>query len=174
MKTVKQMTLSALLAVILAVSAYIAIPLPMTSIFVTTQSLIIMIIGLSVPVSVVFTSIGLYLFLGLIGLPVFSGGTGGLNVLLGPTGGYLFGFLFGASFIALTRKKIGDVLSILIGGIGIVYGCGILGLMLVLSVSFSKAFMIGVVPFVLPDVLKAFIAIWISTRTQKVFKKYHT
>ena len=106
MKPLKRMTISALLAVLLVVSAYLSIPLPISSVAFTAQSLMVMLIGLSMPVNIAFTSVGLYLLLGAIGLPVFSNGTAGLTVLFGPTGGYLFGFLIGVVVMSPAERDL--------------------------------------------------------------------
>lgn len=173
MKPLKRMTLSALLAVLLAVSAYISIPLPISSVAFTAQSLMIMIIGLSMPVNIAFTSVALYLLLGAIGLPVFANGAAGLTVLFGPTGGYLLGFLLGVTSISiLTRKlKLNRFLAALIGGIGIVYLVGFLGLKLVLGLSYTTAFTVGVLPFLPLDILKAWIAAWFTKKYAKHFSR---
>ena len=158
-------------AVILALSAYLFIPLPFTRVSLTTQSLMVMIIGLTMPMDIVSLSIGLYLFLGAIGLPVFSMGQAGLSVLFGPTGGYLFGFWIGALFISATKKRLGSLWAVLVGGIAIVYSFGLIGLMIVLKLSLDKALWIGVLPFIIPDILKALFAVWISKRYKPLFQK---
>jgi len=97
--------------------------------------------------------------LGVLGLPVFSGGKAGLGVLMGPTGGYLTGFIFAAFVIGKlveTRKNAGFpwlVLSMLAGGI-ILYTLGVLQLMVVADLSPAKAVAAGVLPFAPGDILK--------------------
>jgi len=100
-----------------------------------------------------------YVLLGILGLPVFSGGKAGLGVLMGPTGGYIAGFVVAAFVIGKlveTRKNAGFawlVLSMLAGGI-IVYTLGVLQLMVVADLSPAKAVAAGVLPFAPGDVLK--------------------
>ena len=155
MRPLKKMIVISLLAAILSISAYLSIPLSVSNVSFTLQSLMVMIIALSMPISISFYAVGLYLLLGLIGLPVFSNGIAGLPVLLGPTGGYLFGYLF-ASFL---------------GGIIIVYTCGILGLMFVLDISFKQALVIGVYPFLAFDLIKVFIASVFVYNSRSIFKR---
>ena len=88
MRPLKKMIVISLLAAILSISAYLSIPLTVSNVSFTLQSLMVMIIALSMPISISFYAVGLYLLLGLIGLPVFSNVTAGFPVLLGPTGGY--------------------------------------------------------------------------------------
>ena len=175
MKPLKRMTISALLAVLLVVSAYISIPLPISSVAFTAQSLMVMLIGLSMPVNIAFTSVGLYLLLGAIGLPVFSNGTAGLTILFGPTGGYLFGFLIGVVVMSIIKDHAkgygGRMVAAIFGGIIVVYFFGFLVLKLVLGLSYVKALMIGVIPFLPLDFLKAWIAAWFTKKYQKHFNR---
>lgn len=168
------MSISALCAVLISISAYISIPVPSFTVSSTLQSLVIMIIGLNMPKNISITSIILYLLLGAIGLPVFSHGQAGLVTLFGPTGGYLFGFVLAILFMSLfkTTNFVTRYLSAFIGGIVIVYFCGVLGLIWVLKISVIDAIMIGVVPFILFDIIKALIAAWFSTRYHTLFKRF--
>ena len=81
MRPLKRMIVISLLAAILSISAYISIPLSFSTVPFTLQSLMLMVIALSMPISISFYTVGLYLLLGLIGLPVFSNGTAGLPIL---------------------------------------------------------------------------------------------
>lgn len=175
MRPVKRMIVISLLASILSISAYISIPLPITSVPFTLQSLFLMVIALSMPISISFPSVGLYLLLGAIGLPVFSNGTSGLTVLFGPTGGYLFGFLLSTLVIGYIKEKLdyffGYLFASILGGIGIVYALGVLGLMLVLGMSFDKAMTIGVIPFLPLDLIKAFVSSSFVYRYRNQFKR---
>ena len=78
-------------------------------------------------------SVLLYLLLGAIGLPVFAGGSGGVQALFGPSAGYLWAYL------------LGDTL---------VFVGGVIGLHFLANMDFSKAIAVGVTPFILPDLLK--------------------
>lgn len=172
MKT-RELTIIALLSSLLSVSAYIAIPIPSFTVTFTLQTLVIMVIGLSMPRKIAVTSVLIYLFIGAIGLPVFSKGQAGLMVLLGPTGGYLFGFLVATWFMSLlkTTTWMTRFLSAIVFGVILVYGFGVLGLMWVLQISFFDAFMVGAVPFILLDLIKAVISATISTKYQSFFRK---
>ncbi len=168
MRPIKQMIVISFLASILSISAYISIPLPISTVPFTLQSLFLMVIALSMPISISFPTVGLYLLIGSIGLPVFSNGTSGLTVLFGPTGGFLFGFLFSTLVIGFIKEKIDNFLGYLIasfiGGIVVVYIFGILGLMIILSLSLEKAIAIGVIPFIGIDLLKVFVSAFFVAR----------
>ena len=101
--TSRELSLSAFFAAILSVSALISIPLG--SISFTLQSFVVMVMGLLLPRKIAMASILTYLFLGIIGLPVFSSGRAGLMVLFGPTGGYLYGFVFALYFMTSISVK---------------------------------------------------------------------
>jgi biotin transport system substrate-specific component len=77
-----------------AMGAYIMIPLPPVPI--TLQTLFVVLAGALLGGRLGALSQVVYLLLGIIGLPVFHGGKGGLGILLGPTGGYLVGFIAAA------------------------------------------------------------------------------
>jgi biotin transport system substrate-specific component len=175
MRPLKRMIVISLLAAILSISAYISIPLPISTVPFTLQSLFLMVIALSMPISISFPTVGLYLLLGAIGLPVFSNGTSGLTVLFGPTGGYLFGFLFATIVISFIKDKLeyffGYLFAAFVGGVGVVYLFGVIGLMYILGASFDKAIAIGVIPFLPFDLLKAFIASAFVYKYKNIFNR---
>ena len=161
----RRVTTTALLAALLAASAVIAIPLG--SVPMTLQVLIVVLIALVVPPRWAALAVGTYLLVGAVGLPVFSGMRGGLAVLTGPTGGYLFGFLVAAPIGAWVRGRLARrvdspmVADALAGAltVEIVYVLGWLQLMLVTGMDPTGALLVGVVPFLVPDALKAAAAI---------------
>ncbi|MDQ1330177.1 MAG: biotin transport system substrate-specific component, partial [Thermodesulfobacteriota bacterium] len=85
------MAYASLLAALTAVGAYIAIPVGPVPI--VLQSLFILLAGLLLGSTWGVAGVGIYLLAGAFGLPVFAGGAGGIGRFLGPTGGYLLGFL---------------------------------------------------------------------------------
>lgn len=159
---------TALLAALIVVGAYLHFPIGPVPI--STQCLFVILAGLVLgPVQGVL-AVALYLGAGLIGLPVFYGGTSGLGHLLGPTGGYLFGFL-GASFVAgLSRKfckneKLPFYIGILFGLLAYlpIYGLGIPWLKLSLQTTWLKAFSIGMFPFLPSDILQILGAAYLGS-----------
>ena len=113
----------------------------------------------------------MYLLIGFIGLPVYSGFSGGPAKLLGPTGGYLIGYVF-LTFIAgffvdkFSKNRCLCLLSLAIG----TAACYILGtawLSYQMGLAFREAFMIGVVPFLPGDVVKIVAAVWIGLKIKK-------
>lgn len=113
-----------------------------------------------------------YVILGCIGLPVFAGGKAGLGVLFGPTGGYLVGFIVGAYIIGKIveeRPEAGVVwkaVAILVGDL-VIYGLGTLQLAMVAHLSPGKAILVGVVPFIIPEIIKLLAAAILSSKLRK-------
>jgi len=111
----------------------------------------------------------IYLLLGLIGFPVFAGGESGPGVLIGPTGGYLVGFVIGAYVtgrIAQTLRSprlVWMALATMLGLIPI-YTLGEIGLWIWVRSSFSTLLMAGVIPFLPGDITKAVVAAFVASR----------
>jgi biotin transport system substrate-specific component len=144
-----------------AIGAYIMIPLPPVPI--TFQTLFLNLAGALLGGYLGALSQVVYILLGVIGLPVFAGGKAGLGVLLGPTGGYLFGFVLAAfvvgKLIALKKAPglIWTILSMLAGMV-VIYFLGILQLTLVARLSVEKAIVVGALPFLPGDMVKIVLA----------------
>ena len=97
-KEITKIVLVALFAALIAAGAFIKIPL--VPVPVTLTTLFVLLAALCLPPLMALSSIVVYLFLGGIGLPIFTSG-GGLAAMLGPTGGYLFGMIPAALFGSL-------------------------------------------------------------------------
>jgi len=102
-----------------------------------------------------------YLLIGGIGLPIFVGATGGLSHLFGPTGGYLIGFLVAVYIIPRIRKHMGLFLSLSIGLLSI-YFLGWAQLSFFMHMNFSKAFSLGILPFIVYDFMKLLTVYFIA------------
>jgi len=141
------------------------ISLPVGNIPFTLQTLFVLLAGIvmhrygAIPVL-------LYCILGVLGLPLFHNGMAGIGVLLGPSGGYLIGFIFAALITGLTYEH--DSRVIRIGGIavatGIIYLFGVAWLMYSLQLGFIPAVITGVFPFIPGDMIKAAAAYLIGQR----------
>ena len=110
-------------------------------------------------------SAGLYLLLGAIGLPVFAGGGAGFQALVGPTAGYLWFYLvYSGLTSSLTNSKSGVVKIFLANLLGdaLVFVGGILSLHFLAGMAFEKALVVGVLPFIIPDLGKLLAISFIS------------
>ena len=102
-------------------------------------------------------SVGLYLLLGAIGLPVFAGGGAGFHALVGPTAGYLWFYLLYSGLTSYLTNSNSSVIRIFLAnllGDSLVFIGGILGLHFLAGLPLEKALIVGVFPFILPDLAK--------------------
>jgi biotin transport system substrate-specific component len=137
--------------------AQVRIPLPFTPVPITGQTFAVLLVGASLGSRRGAASLVLYLLLGMLGLPFFAGGASGLPALLGPTGGYLVGFIVAATLVGslaargLDRCVLGALLAFLAGEI-VIYFFGIAWLGVTLGI--KQAFMAGCLPFLIGDAIK--------------------
>jgi biotin transport system substrate-specific component len=165
------MIYASLFGALTAIGALISLPLQPVPL--TLQTLFLYLAGSLLGGRLGALSQFIYVILGVIGLPVFSGGKAGLGVFMGPTGGYLLGFIAGAYVtgkIVDAREKPGYVWIVLamLVGTAVVYTLGVTQLVLIGKLSVGKAFAAGVLPFLPGDALKIAAA---SVITMKVKDK---
>jgi len=164
----RDLSLSALFAALTAAGALVAVPLPFSPVPVTLQTLFTYLAALLLGCKLAALSQLVYVLLGCAGLPVFAGMRGGIGVLLGPTGGYLLGFVVGALAGGIvaeagppSRKRL--LLSTVLAT-AVIYALGALWLAVAAGLDLLRATLIGVVPFVPGDVAKALIAVEVAER----------
>jgi biotin transport system substrate-specific component len=157
--------------------AYIRIPVPGTPVPITLQTFFVVLSGAVLGRRLGLISQAGYIFLGAVGLPVFQGYAFGMAHLLGPTGGYLIGFM-AASFLVgriLEKESPGlfRIIASFAAGNAVLYALGILWLMLIYRISFVSAVAIGVLPFFTIELAKIFLAAVIyskiSHRSKAIF-----
>jgi biotin transport system substrate-specific component len=168
--SIKGIVYASLFGALTAAGAFIVIPLPPVPLTAQTFFLNVSAALLGGPLGAVSQFI--YVMLGVVGIPVFSGGKAGIGVLFGPTGGYLLGFILAAFVIGkitAAKKDAGIfwyILAMLVGMV-IVYSLGVLQLALVAKISWKKALAVGVIPFLPGDIIKILLAAIISSRLKK-------
>jgi biotin transport system substrate-specific component len=149
---------TALLAALVAAGAYLVVPIGPVP--VSMQGLFIALAGLVLGPWRGAACLLLYLAVGAAGLPVFAGGTSGLGVLMGPTAGYLYGFVGMAALAGLATGGTGRMISLVRGflfgvlGLGATYLGGLSWLVFSLEMTWTKALVAGFYPFILWDFLK--------------------
>lgn len=157
--TTREVAFAALFAALIAASSFIAIPFGAVPF--TLQVLTVLVAGLVLGARGGALAVAAYLALGLIA-PVFAGGTSGIGVLFGPTGGYLWGFLLGAACAGLVAGRTGPsylgLAAAALAGLVPIYVVGTVWLAVQLQLTAQAALVAGVVPFVGGDVIKAFAA----------------
>ena len=152
---------ASLFVALVAVGAFIAIPIGPVPI--VLQNFFVLLAALLLGPRWATTAMGVYLLSGVCGLPVFAGGMAGIGRILGPTGGYLLGYLPAVFITAwISQKGKGkiwtDIVAMICGSL-IVYACGVPWLKLVTGMPLAKALMLGMVPFLIGDVLKIVAAV---------------
>lgn len=169
---VRDMVLCALFAALMAVCAWICVPLGGMTFTLQTFGIFLALLTLGGKRG--FLSVVLYLLLGAVGLPVFSGFQGGIGTFFGVTGGYLWGF-FGASLVYwLLTGLFGDrarLIAVLLG-ILICYACGAGWMAFVMlrdgsSGGVWQVLTVFVLPYLLPDGLKLALAWTVAKRLKK-------
>ena len=114
---------------------------------------------------------GLYILLGAVGLPVFSGMAGGPAKLFGPTGGYIFGYfllILIASPLVLRSKKSWQQAGGLALGTAACYALGTAWLAFQAHLSFEAALMAGVIPFIPADIIKIILIIIVGPKIKQM------
>jgi biotin transport system substrate-specific component len=151
----------------LALSSQLAIPLPNTPVPLSLQPFVVVLAGLLLGPLDAAAAMVLYLMVGAAGLPVFAPmGPPGLARLLSPTGGYLLAYPLAAAvagWLGAGRERFGARLVGACAGILVLYAGG-LAQLLVLTGSLATAALLGVVPFIAADLVKALVAAAVSGR----------
>ena len=171
----RDMAYIALFAILIAVCAWISIP--MTTISFTLQTFAIFAALLTLGGRRGTYAVTVYLLLGAVGFPVFSGFQGGLGALLGATGGYIIGFLGSALVYWLLTALVKDTLPVRITacllGLIVCYAFGTAWFMAVYTtgpMDVGAAVAMCVIPFLLPDLVKIGLAVTLAQRVRKYLK----
>ncbi len=165
---VAQLALAGLLAAVLAVASWVSIPF--VPVPLTLQTLAVLVAGGLLGRYWGPASVGVYVLVGLAGVPVFAGGHAGPAVIAGPLGGFLLGFVLAAFVMgvagdATRRRKVTDrrdlaVLALGAAAAGLaVYVVGVPWFMAVTGASLRGAVTVAFLPFIFGDVLKAVVAV---------------
>lgn len=172
----KQMVLIALMTAVTCVLGPLSIPLPFSPVPISLTNFAIFLAIFVLGMKSGTLSFIIYLLLGAIGVPVFSSFRGGLQVLAGPTGGYLIGFIFLALIMGFAldhfdRKLVPTIIGMIIG-MAVCYAFGTVWLAKLLSLSFKEGLMMGVIPYLAGDAAKIIIAAIVGPKlygaTQKI------
>jgi biotin transport system substrate-specific component len=165
--------LASLMAALTAVGAYIHIPIGPVPIVLST--LFVLLSGLLLGSRWGLVSMALYLLVGAIGIPVFAGGKGGLGHFLGPTGGYLLGYVLASWITGFISERsrgilIWEILAVIAGSLTI-YGLGVPWLKIATQISWPKALMLGMVPFLIGDAVKASVALMLARAVRPILTR---
>ncbi len=163
-KQIREIAFISLFAALIASGAFIRIPF--VPVPLTLQTFFVMLSATCLRSRDAFFSSLVYLFVGLIGLPVFTTG-GGIAALLGPTGGYLAALPISALLSSFVMKlpflsvKKRALVSALINTL-IIYSIGIIWLMMTTEISIYAALLAGLVPFIFGDAVKIAVTVFVT------------
>lgn len=174
---IKDIVFIGISAALIAVCSWISIPLPTVPI--TLQTMGVCLIAGLFGLKRGTLATAAYIALGAIGVPVFSGFTGGVGIILGQTGGYIIGFIFTALIVGLASDKFkGRLLPLILSmviGILVCYAFGTAWFAVVYAKSNEPASLLTILgwcvfPFLLPDAVKIAVAAVLANRLKKFVK----
>ncbi len=166
------LTLSAVFTAVTAVCSQISIPLPV-GIPITLQTFAVALCGFTLPLPCALASIGVYIALGAVGAPVFSSFSGGFGILVGKTGGFIFGFIAMTLLCALGMRLSRRPLTLLLGIVGLML-CHLAGsaqYAVLSEITFAQSFLAVSVPFLIKDVASVVLAFLIALRLNKAISR---
>jgi biotin transport system substrate-specific component len=165
----KQIAYTGMFTAIIAVMSQLAIPMP-SGVPATLQTLAIVITGLILGVKAGTVSVGLYITIGAIGLPVFSAFRSGLGTLFGVTGGFIFGFIPFVIMCGLARNLKNKItaVSLCIAGLLLCHLSGIIQFMMVTGTTFTQTALTVSIPYLIKDIVSCILAYIISLQLKRV------
>lgn len=172
----------ALFAALMATTAIFS--LYVSTIPFTLQTLFVVLAALMLTPREAAGAMALYVFIGIVGLPVFSGGQAGLSALLGPTGGFIIGFIFAAFLASLVFNTMQNKADQQVKGLGqlapymfasfvailVVYILGAAWFMYSAAMPLWPALLTTVIPFIIPDAIKAVVASFLAISLKRIMK----
>ena len=150
-------------ALLIYLTARVAIPVPGSPVPITGQTFGVLLVGGALGFRRGLIGVALYVLLGVIGLPFFAEGKGGLSVIWGATGGYLVGFVIAGGLVGRLAelgwdRKIGGALGAMLLGSAVIYAIGLPWLGIVTGTSPAETIAQGLTPFIFGDALKLVLA----------------
>ncbi|MFS2031990.1 MULTISPECIES: biotin transporter BioY [unclassified Curtobacterium] len=153
-------------ALLTAGAAQVSVPL--WPVPITGQTLAVLLVGSALGARRGALSMLVYALLGVVGLPVFADGTGGASVLVGPTGGYVVGFVAAAALVGWVAERFGDrrftaaLLSFVLGTV-VTFAAGMAWLAVSLGLDLQHTLEYGLYPFVVGGLAKALVGAGVTS-----------
>lgn len=167
----KQLALTGLMAAVICVLGPLSLPIPVSHTPISLGTLAIYFVVTVLGLKLGTVSVTVYILLGLAGLPVFTGFTGGPGKLFGPTGGYIIGYIFMALICGFFIDKWGNKLlpSVLgmLFGTAVLYLFGSLWMAYQFSYTLPQALLAGVVPYIPGDLAKLVLAMSLGRQLRR-------
>jgi len=168
----RMMVFASLLAALMTAGAYISIPVGPVPI--VLQNMFVFLAGLLLGSRWGLASVGVYLLAGACGLPVFAGGMGGIGRIVGPTGGYLLGYLPAVFMVGYISEKGAARISFdiiaMICGTFVLYTFGVTWLKILTGMTWSKTLAVGMLLFLIGDGLKIVAAAAIARAIRPILR----
>ena len=168
--SVQKMAIIALMTAVLCILAPISIPVFISPVPISLGVLAIYLTAYVLSPLDATISVIIFILLGTFGLPVFSGYSGGLSKLVGPTGGYIIGFLFTVYITSLfIHMKKGIIFGVIgmITGLALCYILGTIWFSYQQGKGFIASLLLCVVPFLIGDAIKIIVAVILGTQINK-------
>lgn len=166
---VYQMTIIGVMAAVICILGPLSIPIGVVPISFTNLAIYLALYTLGIKKGTI--SYLIYMLIGFVGVPVFSGFTGGPSKLLGPTGGYIIGFIFMALIAGFFIDKFFDKWYLcflgMVFGTAICYAFGTAWLSYQAHLPANAALAVGVIPFIPGDLTKILIAAFVGPQIRK-------
>lgn len=172
---VHQLTLTGLMTAVICILGPLSLQIPVSPVPISLGFLAIYFVVSVLGLKLGTLSVVIYILLGLAGLPVFTGFTGGPGKLFGPTGGYIIGYLFMAPICGFFIDKWGEKLLLsfagMILGSAVCYLFGTVWLAYQGSYTFPQALAAGVLPFIPADLIKMVVAVIVGRQLRRRLRK---
>lgn len=175
---IKSLTFTAMMAALCCIIGPLSIPLGEVPVSLQVLAVYLCVFALGMKLGTI--SVGLYLLLGFLGLPVFAGYSGGIQSLLGPTGGYIVGFAFTAFVMGFVMEhirvenkaaKVAVQILAMVCGLVVCYLFGTLWFMYVMKMGLVESLTLCVMPFLLFDAIKMVMAVIMGNALRAALSK---
>ena len=169
---IKDMAIVAMFTALISVLSQVSIPLPVSPVPITLQTFAVYLTGAVLGSRKGTLALIIYILIGIFGMPVFSQGKSGLPVLVGPTGGYIFGFVLAVFLIGKMIEKSDRItffrsFSAILAGLVIIYTLGVVQLKFVLGLSLMEALAMGALPYLALEFAKVLIGAYLGCKVRK-------
>ena len=150
-------------ALFIYLTSKVVIPVAGSPVPITGQTFGVLLVGGALGLRRGAVAVALYVLLGVVGLPFFAEGKGGLTIIWGATGGYLIGFILAGAVVGRLAelgwdRKIGGALGAMVVGSAVIYAVGLPWLKVVTGMTVEETIAAGLTPFLIGDTIKIILA----------------